>query len=216
MTQNAINNTASILSVDNLTLDGNTISSTDTNGDIILAPDGSGNVSVTSAPIVPSGDRTDSLGSNTNSWQSVFCNGITFDDGAHTLQNFEGDTNFTPELEFGGLSTGITYTRQDGAFSRVGDIIFISIDLLLSSKGSASGGATISGLPFTVVSPTPASLRWSLINLSASATAAVATFINGTSTMTLQEQGDNILFSNLNETEFSNTTELNIGGFYFA
>ena len=37
----------------NLDATGNTISSTDTNGDIVIAPDGSGAVSVTTAPIVP-------------------------------------------------------------------------------------------------------------------------------------------------------------------
>lgn len=42
MTQNALNNTASVFDVDNLNLDGNTISSTDTNGNIIIDPDGTG------------------------------------------------------------------------------------------------------------------------------------------------------------------------------
>lgn len=44
MTQNALNNTASIFDVDNLRLDGNTIISTDTNGDVVIAPDGTGDV----------------------------------------------------------------------------------------------------------------------------------------------------------------------------
>lgn len=44
MTQNAINNTASIIDVDNIRIDGNTISSTDTDGNIIIAPDGAGSV----------------------------------------------------------------------------------------------------------------------------------------------------------------------------
>jgi len=46
MTQNAINNTASIMAIDNITIDGNTISSTDTDGNIILDPNGTGTVQV--------------------------------------------------------------------------------------------------------------------------------------------------------------------------
>ncbi len=44
MTQNALNNTASIFDVDNLRLDGNTIISTDTNGDVVIAPNGTGDI----------------------------------------------------------------------------------------------------------------------------------------------------------------------------
>jgi len=44
MTQNGISNISSDMTVDNLDISGNTISSTDTNGDINLTTDGSGNV----------------------------------------------------------------------------------------------------------------------------------------------------------------------------
>lgn len=46
MTQNAINNSASSMDIDNVNIDGNTISSTDTNGNIILDPNGTGLVVV--------------------------------------------------------------------------------------------------------------------------------------------------------------------------
>ena len=101
MTQNSINNAASSFTVDNLLLDGNTISSTDTNGDVVLAPDGAGEVSVTSAPIVPSGDRADSLGSATNSWDNVYVDGLSFDDGTNVLGDYLGSASFTPGLSSG-------------------------------------------------------------------------------------------------------------------
>ena len=113
MTQNPINNSASELTVDNLFLDGNTISSTDTNGNVIIAPDGSGEVSVTAAPIVPSTDRADSLGSATNSWDNVYADGITFDDGTNVLGTYVATTSFTPVLNFGGaIVTGKHYPRN--------------------------------------------------------------------------------------------------------
>lgn len=55
---------------------------------------------------------------------------------------------FTPVLKFDGVDTGITYVTQSGTFTRIGDLVFINIHLHLSSKGSATGDATIVGLPF--------------------------------------------------------------------
>ena len=46
------------LNVDNITIDGNTISSTDTNGNIILDPDGTGEIQVSSAKITGLADPT--------------------------------------------------------------------------------------------------------------------------------------------------------------
>lgn len=56
---------------------------------------------------------------------------------------------WTPVLAFNGVSTGITYTTQSGQYIRVGNIMTVAFDLLLSSKGSFSAGdaATITGLP---------------------------------------------------------------------
>ena len=47
MTTNALNNTATVFDVDNLRLDGNTLSTTDTNGALNLEPDGTGQISST-------------------------------------------------------------------------------------------------------------------------------------------------------------------------
>lgn len=57
---------------------------------------------------------------------------------------------WTPALTFGGASTGITYTTQHGLYTRVGDLVFLECDIRLSSKGSATGNAVITGLPFPV------------------------------------------------------------------
>lgn len=52
------NSKIDILNVDNLTLDGNTLSSTSANGDIILAPNGTGTVSINSQYSLPTADGT--------------------------------------------------------------------------------------------------------------------------------------------------------------
>lgn len=134
------------LDVDNIRIDGNTISSTDTNGNVILAPDGTGVVSVTDAAILPSGDRAENLGSSSNNWNTVFADGITFDDGSNTITQYDQGT-FTPTLSFGGASTGITYAIQGGQFLRIGNLYFFQIQLALSNVGSATGTAVVEGIP---------------------------------------------------------------------
>ena len=63
-----------ILNIDNLRLDGNTISSTDTNGNIVVDPDGTGIISVASH-VVSSVDVTDTLGLAANRFLDLFLSG---------------------------------------------------------------------------------------------------------------------------------------------
>jgi len=58
---------------------------------------------------------------------------------------------FTPVLNFGGATTGITYTTQTGQYTSIGNMTFCTISILLSNKGSATGTATITGLPVAAV-----------------------------------------------------------------
>ena len=82
--------------------------------------------------------------------------GITFPDtwpthastDANTLDDYEEGT-FTPAIEFGGASVGITYSQQQGFYTKIGNLVTCQIRILLSNKGSSSGDATITGLPFT-------------------------------------------------------------------
>lgn len=57
---------------------------------------------------------------------------------------------WTPGVAFGGATTGITYTARTGAYTLADDRVIGSGRLTLSSKGSATGTATITGLPFTI------------------------------------------------------------------
>ena len=56
---------------------------------------------------------------------------------------------FTPTLAFGGDGTGITYSRQVGRYVKIGDSVWVNIWITLSSKGTATGNASVGGLPFT-------------------------------------------------------------------
>ena len=65
------------------------------------------------------------------------------------LADYEEGT-WTPVLAFGGASVGVTYAAQNGAYTKIGRLVTGRFVLVLSSKGSSTGVADISGLPFTV------------------------------------------------------------------
>ena len=217
MTQNSINNSASDLTIDNLFIDGNTISSTDTDGNIIFAPDGTGVVSVTTAPIVPSGDRADSLGSTTNSWDNVYCDGVSFDDGTNVLATYEKST-FTPVLAFGGGSTGIVYGFQLGSYFKIGALVYISIRVDLTSKGTSTGTATITDLPFT--SANDGSIQIVTFSNQVTSTPSGGTEFYGridpnTNYITLKCCGSGV-DADVTNTQFANTSDTRINGFYWV
>ena len=67
----------------------------------------------------------------------------------NTLDDYEEGT-WTPALTFGGASTGITYGASTlGRYTKVGNLVTLTGMLTLTSKGSSTGAAQITGLPFT-------------------------------------------------------------------
>lgn len=60
--------------------------------------------------------------------------------------------SFTAQLKFGGNSVGMTGTFTGNA-TRIGDWIIGDISISLTAKGSSTGSATITGLPFTAATP---------------------------------------------------------------
>jgi hypothetical protein len=66
------------------------------------------------------------------------------------LNDYETGT-WTPAFSFGGGTTGITYSVQSGYYTKVGNIVTVTGQVEVSNKGSSTGNALITGLPFTVV-----------------------------------------------------------------
>lgn len=62
---------------------------------------------------------------------------------------FVTKTAWVPVLAFGGASVGITYTSHTGKYVQIGKIIIAEFSIVLTSKGSSTGSATITGLPFS-------------------------------------------------------------------
>jgi hypothetical protein len=67
---------------------------------------------------------------------------------ANTLDDFEKGA-WTPALKFGGASVGMTYGTQLGAYTKIGNRVWCEARIGLTAKGSSTGAATITGIPFT-------------------------------------------------------------------
>lgn len=70
---------------------------------------------------------------------------------ANTLDDYEEGT-WTMGVSFGGASVGVAYSANTGTYTKVGRKVTANGFLALSSKGSSSGTARITGLPFTIAS----------------------------------------------------------------
>lgn len=66
---------------------------------------------------------------------------------ANTLDDYE-EGSFTAGLSFGGASVGITYSSIVGSYVKWGKNVLFSGQMTLSNKGSSTGAAKLTGLPF--------------------------------------------------------------------
>jgi len=138
------NNVVSVTSAGNVTVGGA--------GTVTVG--GSGNVSLGTGNVtLGGGSGAVTLGGSGNLVLSG--SGIDFGtgtDGTGTvtggvLDDYEEGT-WTPELNFGGGTTGITYNQKFGRYIKVGNLVHAQFVIILLSKGSSSGNAQITGLPF--------------------------------------------------------------------
>lgn len=126
---------------------------------------------------------------------------------ANTLDDYEEGT-CTIVLAFGGASVGVAYTTRSAIYTKVGNKVIVHGLIILSSKGSSTGAATITGLPFTsnasnramgsIMLGTAATLNGPVPTVAASST--VITLFNGTATAAG--------YAAMTDTNFTNTTDL--------
>jgi len=55
---------------------------------------------------------------------------------------------FTPKISFGGSDAGVTYTANNGAYTKVGRLVTCYGIITLTSNGTSTGNAAIFNLPF--------------------------------------------------------------------
>jgi hypothetical protein len=81
-------------------------------------------------------------------------NGLTFNGdtaAANALDDYEEGT-WTMGVSFGGASVGVTYNGNTGTYTKIGRQVTVSGYIALSNKGSSTGSARVTGLPFTSLS----------------------------------------------------------------
>jgi hypothetical protein len=72
---------------------------------------------------------------------------------ANALDDYEEGT-WTMGVSFGNAAVGVTYTSTTGTYTKIGRQVTVSGYLVLSNKGSSTGSARITGLPFTISNAT--------------------------------------------------------------
>jgi hypothetical protein len=72
--------------------------------------------------------------------------------GSMAYKDFDAhyeEGTWTPTVSFGGGSTGVTFSTQEGYYTRIGNQATVHGRMTLTDKGSSNGTFRIEGLPFT-------------------------------------------------------------------
>lgn len=136
---------------------------------------------------------------------------------ANTLDDYEeGDITFG--LTFGGGSSGITYARNTGKYTKVGRQVTITGAIELTSKGTSTGNAILTGLPFTVPYSIPHFATVALSNVRAITFAdQIQAYVGiNTSTVILNETTNAGAYTQLTDSDFANNSEFIINCSYFV
>jgi hypothetical protein len=96
--------------------------------------------------------RSERFDSSTNKWYDLSDNAFVGTNSGASLAGreipiYETGT-WTPTLTFGGASASMTYSAQEGYYTRIGDTVFVSGVCTISAVGSSQGTARVASLPF--------------------------------------------------------------------
>ena len=124
---------------------------------------------------------------------------------------------WTPDVTFGGGSTGLAYTTRAGRYTRIDDLVFLTVFIQMSNKGSSTGNAAVSLPPFTAHADTMSGGvgvegAFNMLTLTSKPSSLV---LAGATTLALLHWGATG-HSALTDANFSNTTYLYLNGFYRA
>ena len=139
------------LTVDNVNVDGNTIISTDTNGDINVTPNGTGNI-ILDAHLNINGPAITSLTDNNTvlsayAGKNITIEGVTFDGGVVagvTDIYTTAWTSWTPTITASGSMTISSTSINLARYYVLGKTLFFQIDVSFTTGGTASTGVYIS------------------------------------------------------------------------
>ena len=130
---------------------------------------------------------------------------------AATVAYDEG--TFTPGITFGGGATGLTYSNRGGWYRRIGNMVFFEVSIYLSAKGSSTGEARVTGLPYTVKAGPPYNTLPMRAETMAGTTALVAAAYPATTTVIMYNYAGNTITA-LTDANFNGTSVIYISGTY--
>lgn len=131
---------------------------------------------------------------------------------ANTLDDYEEGT-WTPAITFGGGSTGLTHSAQEGTYTKIGRQVFVRGSLTLSAKGSSTGQARVTGLPFSSASGKTGTVVVDYYSGLTLATGIVAEVPGGSSSASFYIPGASSS-AGATDANFTNTSALWFSGFY--
>jgi hypothetical protein len=135
---------------------------------------------------------------------------------ANALDDYEEGT-WTMGIAFGGASVGVTTSSNTGTYTKIGRQVTVSGYLVLTSKGSSTGSAKLTGLPFTVGAGVqnfaPASVRTEDISFANQ----IQTFAApSTTNIDFEEVTEAGLVSTLTNADFTNNSTAMVSATYFV
>jgi hypothetical protein len=146
--------------------------------------------------------------------------GLTFNGDtstANALDDYEEGT-FTPSLTFGGSSTGMTFFDRAGVYTKIGRQVTCTIYVALTAKGSSTGQASITSLPFANGNENRgslaiASLRFDNITYSGSVQLLLP---NGSTSLNFEQVTEAGTDSQITHSNFNDSTEMSATITYFV
>jgi hypothetical protein len=178
-----------------------------------------------------SGLTTQTLGYQLNKDRHVFytngservrvtTSGLTFNGdtaAANALDDYEEGT-WTVGASFGGASVGIVTFANLGTYTKIGRQVTVNGRISFTNKGSSTGLAAITGLPFTVANTegnwSSASFRFNRITF---ATQMQSLAVPNTTTFVFtQTNGVTGVSADLTDANFANNTEIQFSLTYFT
>ena len=209
-----------------------------------VVPDGAGNVTITATSVaantLANGMRTHTSAANayiietqltsTSAATNTTRQGLASFDSAFFTADANGwvtsgptgsTSTWTPALTIGGSSAGITYVRQVGYYQRIGNLVYFTWNIALSSKGASAGIAVITGLP-AALGPTGAVSMQTFPMFFNGVTFSVSYYLllgiglqSGTS-IQLTQYGSGVVNTALLGSNLSNVSTMGGSGFYFT
>lgn len=196
---------------------GNTVSGLATANNGVLVTSAGGVPSISST--LPSGIAATNMNLTTPTLGVASATSINF--GGSALSSYVESGSWTPGIQFGGGTTGITYALQTGRYTRIGNVVYIIGLFTLSNKGSSTGAAVVTGLPiavggsvanYAVISTNPQNVTLYSTNMLALPGSG------GVSSTQMQlafytSAGSNGAYA---ASDFQNGTQIQFSGFYFV